>query len=207
MALVEFDADELAKLQSEHAQYKSAAIVVNALSNDKSTRGDLLRLIKRKSPETSIPEIDALDAGVSQLDPVKKELADLKAEIKKEKDDARKAAREAEAGDYAAKGERYLRNAGYNDDGVKAVTDFMTKRGLVDVEAAEALFAKTQIQEEPIIPSNYGKNWDLFAPSDKDDPLTEILKLPKAAAERRVRSWSEQEARKTLTDYRNGRAA
>lgn len=209
MALVEFDADELARLRQEHATAVPTHKVFSAILSNPKLRQNALRMVKEVAPGTPIPEIDALDTGLSAIDPVKKELDDLKKQLKEEKEAAKKSSRETDAKKFEEDAHRFFRQKGYDDDGIKAVEKFMEKRGLIDYEAAEALFNQTQIPDEPIIPSNYGKNWDFFVPKDKNDPILEIMKIANPTQrERSLRRWSETEARDTLNEIRNaGRAA
>lgn len=208
MALIELEEDEVRRLQAEHAAAAPAKAVFDKIvSKSPETRLEMLRLIKKVSPETPIPELDAAQPVLDEVSKVRKEFDDFRNAINGEKAEAAKRAREAGAEGEIAKGRQYLRSLGYDDDGVKAVEAHMEKRGLVDYEAAEAHFAKAQPADEPIIPSNYGQSWDLFQPRGADDPLGDILKMGKTRAERAIRSWSEKEARATLNDIRNGRVA
>lgn len=108
-----------------------AKALLGKLLKDSSTRKATLKAIKKVSPETAIPELDADDA----LD---ERFAAMQAELDKE----RKLREDAELDKRLASERGKLRSAGYTDEGITAVEDIMQKEHIASHEAAAALFEK-----------------------------------------------------------------
>ena len=169
MALLEVDADQYAAMQRELAQAKPSKTLLDKLAANKTTRHEVLKLVKQISPETPIPE---LDANQPVLDAVAKEREERLAMQKRfdEKEAAEeKKARESRVNGEIDAGRQMLTRKGYSAEAVTKVEELMNSRGLADYEAAEALFAKTQPTEDPMVQSGYDRNWNGFNPDAGDD--------------------------------------
>jgi hypothetical protein len=66
-------------------QIMQLAAMTYQLSQDPTTREQYLRLVKQKNPNVSIPEVDAKDAVLTQLNELKEDNRKLRDEIKESK--------------------------------------------------------------------------------------------------------------------------
>lgn len=159
-----------------------------ALYTDGETGMELRRLIKKKFPKASIPEIDVLEAAKPQLEElvnVRKELDGLKKKLS----------------DDAADGtfNKALRNARkefhLTDEGIEKVKEIMVKNQIADPRAAAALFT----HDKPLPPASglQPSGWNLFNGSTKDEQesMKQLLDDPDA--------WLEQQIPLISAEHRN----
>lgn len=105
----------------------------------------------------------------ADLSDIRRELAEAKAEREREKT----------LSSFMTGWEKQravLRKNGYTDEGIEAVERLAQERGIVDLEAAEALFAKLHPPEPPVTPSGFG-TWDFFDPAqgEKDSYIKKLF--------------------------------
>lgn len=209
MALIEVEEGEIRKLQTQLAAANPSKIVLDRISSDPKTRARVLELIKEVSPQTPIPEIDATKPILAELNALKAELANdrkarAEADSKRETD-----SRTKNVENTIASERKKLRKSGYSDESIKAIEDVMEERGLADYDAASALFERDRPRdEESILPSSYGRNWDLFETSEKDDEtIRKAISLPKGAAQERALSrWTSGQVNDFMRELRGNRA-
>lgn len=142
MPKVEIDETELEALQRVN---KFAAA---ALQNPK-TREKMLRLQKELNPDAVIPELDARDSVLESVKAVEQRLNKVVETIEtatnKQAEDRATAAAQKRIED----GEAMLRAKGYNDDGIKAITELMTAEGIASYGAALAYFERLHPPARP----------------------------------------------------------
>lgn len=179
MSLVELDESEVLALRNSKA-------VLDRLGSNSKTRQRLLSLVKEISPDTAIPEIDAARPVLDVVSKVSERLdAMAKKMDERDADESKtKSAREIES--MVEKGRAKLRTAGYQDDGIEAIEKLMQDRGLIDYDAAAALFEKQQPKDNMVQPSDYSKSWDFGTPADGDDTSKNWLKDPVAQSRTEV---------------------
>lgn len=168
MALIEVDADQFAALQREHAAAKPSKVLLDKLAANTETRRSVLQMVKKLSPETPIPELDAnqpvLDEVAKERDArlaLEKRLADKEAAEEKARLDARVSGQIEE-------GRGFLAKRGYSTEKIAKIEELMNSRGLADYEAAEALFAQAQPVETPMLQSGYDRHWNMAQPDEGD---------------------------------------
>lgn len=154
------------------------------------------------NPTIATPELDAKAELRAELDAEKAERLKLQERI-----DADIAAREAadrtrqftESWNSKVSG---LRRAGYTDEGIEKITKLAEERGLVDLDAAAALFDKMNPPAPVSQPGGGINGLDLFQQSAQDnEDFKKLLESQgdNPAAERNM-------INQALTDYRSGRA-
>ena len=157
---VEVDENELAALR------RVTGFVNSALANPE-TRQTILMAQRKLNPNVPIPELDAAK-------PVQDALAELRNEMKADREAREAEKREREAASVEAKarqqwnqGRKSLHKAGWNDEGVKVIEEFMEKRGIADHEVAAAAYEK--MHPAPEAPVGGGPNrFDLFGSKAKN---------------------------------------
>lgn len=189
MALVEIDENELMNFR------QVAGAMQKMLSNPK-TRSKILEAQKIINPNVSIPEIDSAE-------PIRAALA----EIQKESDETRKmladdkAERETEKNLHALRnrweaGQSVARKAGYTDEGLKALEDFMEANGIADHKLAMPAFERENPLPAPAENSKSG--FDAFrASAPKDDDMKLLL-------EGNDQQFLSKRISQTLSDVRSG---
>lgn len=158
--MAEVDENELAALR------RVSGFVSTGLANPE-TRRTLLEIQRKLNPNVPIPELDAAK-------PVQDALAELRNEMKADREAREAEKREREAASIEAKarqqwnvGRKSLYKAGWNDEGVKVIEEFMEKRGIADHEVAAAAYEK--MHPAPEAPVGGGPNrFDLFGSKAKN---------------------------------------
>ena len=175
MALIEVDGDEFARLQAELNGARNSKTLLDKLGANPKTRQKVLSLMKEADPSLAIPEIDAAQPVLDDIKALREELA---AERKAAADEKAKQAKEQEERETAAdidRGRQLLRKRGYQDEGIAKIEEIMQQRRIPDYEAAALILEQTQPKDEPVIPSNMGRSFDMFgAPEDTNDLLKAI---------------------------------
>ena len=204
---VEIDEEEYMRLKQERDLYSPSKTILDRLGNNPKTRIPLLRMMKEDNPALVIPEIDAAAPVLAELGKANEQIAALSKKITDKDEADAKAKRDAEVDGRIETGRAMLRKLGYNDDGVKGVEELMTKRGIVDYEAAEALFDREQQQPESFIPgNNFGRDSGLFDPPG-ESPWLEALKWKgnKGAQDKAIKRVANKEITNWFADREAGK--
>ena len=166
MAQSEVEQAQLEQLQLAHSLLKK-------LEGSPKTRRKLLALVKEVNPEANIPELDAAE-------PVEKELQEVKGTLGKEletlKDQLREFKAESKSKEEIAEARARLRAAGWDADGIAKIEKTMIDRGLVDYDVA-AGFVKSQIPSPDLSekPFSYDQGWDFSSSGDGEDEETKAF--------------------------------
>lgn len=170
------------------------AFVRRGLANPK-TRRKLLEIQKTLNPDTPIPEID-------ESDPLRQDLATLRADMAKDREEREKKdqdreeqARLAQIKTHWTAGQTLARKKGYADEGLKKLEAFMEERGIPSHEVAIPYFE--QVNPPPVPAANSGSRWDFFGQQAADGPDLKML------YEGHDEQWLDQTVRDTLTRVRN----
>lgn len=203
MALIEVDSDEYSRLVAELQTARPSKALLDRLGNNAKTRRQVLQLYKEVDPNASIPEIDAASPVLEEVNKTRAEMAVLQKKLDDRDAAEARATREREVQNSITLGQDRLRTAGWTDEGITNVEKLMQDRGLTDYEAAAALFERSQPKDEPVMPSDFGRNWDLFAaPSDNED-IKAAVSLPRGAAqEQALRRWQSKEINNWFAENR-----
>lgn len=161
-------------------------------------RNALLKLVKEHFPETVIPEIDAAKPVYDEIEKLRAELTEEKEARAKDHEEREKAAQEAAAKRTIAEERRALREAGFDDEGVEKVEEYMRQTGNPDYKSAAA-YVRTQITPDAPLPSTFaGQRYNWFTPPDDAPDHKTLLKNPKAFQDAEIAKWLRE---------RRGRAA
>lgn len=167
--MVEVDEDILVALRNR------SGLLDKTLSNPK-TRESLLRSIKAANPELPVPEIDAAQPINDALTKMNEQFADIRKELKEEKNARETAERNALLSHEWGLGRSKANKAGYAGDSLDALEKFMEEKGVADHEVAMAAFEKLHPQAKPVV--NSGNRFDFFNKSavKNNENLTELWK-------------------------------
>lgn len=185
---VEIDETELANL-------RGVAGVMQKMLNNPKTRGKILEAQKVLNPDAVIPEIDSAAPLKDAMVQLHKEVQETQKMIRTDKEEREASkAREVLEGKWA-EGRAAARKAGYMAEGLEKLEKFMEEKGVADHEIAIAAFEKLNPPEEPVFSS--GSRFDAFtAPSEGDD-----MKL---LLEGNEQQFLNKKIKETLTDIRSG---
>lgn len=203
MALIEVDGDEYARLVNELQTARPSKALLDKLGSNAGTRRKVLELYKQVDPNVVIPEIDAASPILDEV----KQTRDAMAAMQKKLDDRdaaeARALRERAVQDSITAGHDKLRSAGWTDEGITNVEKLMQERSLTDYEAAAALYERAQPKDEPILPSDFGRSWDLFAPPADNDDIKAAVALPRGQQqEAALRRWQSKEINNWFAENR-----
>lgn len=129
---------------------------------DPKTRRKMLEIQKHLNPNVAIPELD-------ESDPIRSELAELKAEIKKKEDER---AEQEMLGGLRTKwnaGQAFARKKGYSDEGIEKLEKFMQDENIGSHEAAIPYYE--QRNPPPVPATSSSTRWDFFAEQQGDPQL------------------------------------
>jgi len=195
----------MAKVEIDEAQYAAqqrlTALYQGMMANPKA-REQLYAAAKLVDPNLPTPELDAKGEIIGEIQKRDEEIAALK---KRMDDDA--AAREQEkltqqfAQTWDAKRAR-LREQGYTSDGIEKIEKLAEERGIVDLDAAAALFDKQNPPASLSHPGGGIGSLDLFQQSAQDDE--DFKKLLESQGDNPAAETAM--INKALIDYRSGRA-
>lgn len=148
------------------------AFVRRGLAHPK-TRRKILEVQKTLNPDTAIPEID-------ESDPIREELATLRGDIAKDREDRERRDAEREEQQRLAQlstkwtaGQTLARKKGYADEGLSKLEKFMEEQGILNHEAAIPYYEQLNPPPSPAISS--GTRWDFFGPQPADGPDLKLL--------------------------------
>lgn len=182
MPLVEVEDAELNVL-------RSAKALIDRFGSNPKTRAQLHALVKEIDPTVIIPEHDAKNEVLKEIEKRDSQIAELRKLIEDDKTERTKKEHSATVENSIASGRKKLRDDGYTDEGVQGVEKLMEERGIADYDAAAALFERTNPKDEPVSPSDYGRDWNLMKPEEKDEDHKLLLKDPKAFQAKQIRQF------------------
>lgn len=139
------DAELLERLEADPwgKELLASVKVANELYKDPKTGPAFQKLIKEKFPDAQIPELDAASRVDAEIERLRKERNDEKAEREK---------RERE--ELMARADAWLRDQGLSDEEIKDLKDTMTRRRIGDWEAGLAFWrSQRQLGAPRVIPS------------------------------------------------------
>lgn len=154
----------------------------------------MFRVIKAAYPDQVIPELDAAAPVTAEIEAIRKEFADYREEVKKEKAAEAEAHRKSAATDTIDKGRSWLRQQGCDDDGVVEVEKIMQDNNLANYEVAFSHYARSHPKTEPLPSVGFlGSQYDWFKGDEpdvkllRDDPVgfknAEVTKFFRQKAE------------------------
>ena len=112
--------------------------------------------LKLVMPNAATPRLDRQNQIQEPINAALKEVADLKAEMKKDKDEREKNEKLAAMGAKIEADKAKLRRDGWTEEGIKGVEKQMEDSGIIDVMDAAAIFEKKHPPQQPVMPSGTG---------------------------------------------------
>ena len=160
--------------ETEFINNKQLKELVGSMLKNPEARRRVLEAQKIVKPDTAIPELDAAkpvqDAVAALGTKFDEALKEIREEREKEKEDARMAKLQTRWRD----GQNFLREHGYNEEGIKKVEELMEARGIASHEDAAKIFEFDNPPLPPATPAGSG-SFNLFEVQDKGDDFKELL--------------------------------
>ena len=186
MPLVEVDSGEF-------EQAKASKTLLDKMGNNPKLRHKLLGLVKELNPDANIPEIDAAAPIMAEVAEARKTVAEIRAEIDKDKKDREEFLQKQNFQSFIDTGRKKLRDNGYTDDGIASIEKMMADRGYSDYDVGLTMYEKANPPEEPAVPTHFGRMWNLPEPTnDKDTQTKAWFDNPVAQSQREVQSWANE---------------
>lgn len=174
-------AEQIAQLTPEQVNEALGAWrLLDAVMKNPETKSGAHALIKKINPKASIPEYDLKASVDTDVAALRKEIADLKGELK--------AGKELET--YTAEFEGAARKYGITDEGRDKVLELMHKEGIRSPEAGMLLFQERNPAPQPLGVSGWENQ--TFHTAETDTTIEEMSKP----------GWVDKEIRAALTDVR-----
>ena len=163
--MAEINDAELAELRKLQAFHKS-------LYDDNSVGMEFRKLIRKKYPQASIPELDALEAAEKSGSSIEKKFEELSkgatekidkflSDRQKEQDDAAVAA-------YQARFDKMVKDRGYTEEGQKKLIELMKTKGIREPEDAAIIF-ETMQPKVKTAPKQFSSRMAFVSPDGKED--------------------------------------
>lgn len=165
MPMIEVDENEYRALVQNSGVIK----VVEQMMANPAARKKLLEARKVADPTASIPEIDAAAPVEAAVSEVTKTVAELRKEMADDKAERENTRRLDALNTQWAKGQEFLRDHGYQDDGIAAIEKFMQENGVASHKIAMAAFEREHPAPEPVTPTS--TRFDIFAAPSKDESM------------------------------------
>ena len=163
---------------AELAELKQAHTLLKSLYADSGVGFDFRKLVKKKFPNASMPELQAIEKTEELGEVVKKQVEELGTNLTKKIDgflDARK--KEREEADVAAFSERInkiVKERGYTKEGEEKLLGLMKERGIQNPEDAAVIFESTQ--PKPVVKQRgFSSKMPFISPSGEKDELFDKL--------------------------------
>lgn len=141
------------------AELQAAYKLLDAVMKNPKTKAKAHAILKELNPNASIPEYDIQQTVSSETAALRKELADLRTELKSEK----------ELSDYTQQFDKAASKFGVTSEGKDKVLKLMHERGIRDPEAGMLLFNDMNPAPAPVTTSGW-ENQRMYDPS----PETEL---------------------------------
>lgn len=168
MPQVEIDENQLMTLQ------RNTQLLANALQSPKA-RDTLLRALKAGNPDLPIPEIDAKEPVLEELNKLREEMSAFKGEMTAAEAKREEEKQQSQLQAKWQKGRDLAQKNGYVGDGLEELEKFMEEKGVADHEIAIAAFERLHPPQKPV-ESTSGR-FNLFEkPSEENKLLEDYLK-------------------------------
>ena len=158
----------------ELQRYRTLETTVQGLLKNPKSRRKLLEAQREANPNLAIPELDANKPVEDEITKLRSELEEDRKLRAKERDDEKAEANKKELNSKWEEGRLFARSNGYNEDGLKALEDFMQKEGVFSHRIGMAAFEKEHPQEQIIASST---DWNFFEKPEGDgsDLMTKLM--------------------------------
>ena len=163
--MAEINDAELAELRKLQFFHKS-------LYDDSTVGMDFRKLIRRKYPQASIPELDALSKAEENSTEIEKKFVELSKgateKIDKFLSDRQKEREDEQVSLYQGRFDKMVKERGYTEEGQNKLIELMKTKNIRDPEDAALIFESTQAKEKPA-PKQFSSRMAFVMPDGKED--------------------------------------
>lgn len=186
--------------ETEFVNQQNLAALYGKIWQNPQSRELLTRAAKIVNPNAVTPELDATDRVMSEITKRDEKIDALQARLDADKAE-REQATQLQTFQHSWEQKRgSLRKLGYTDDGIEKIEQLAQERGIVDLEAAAALFDRMNPPQQVTASSGFAP-FDTFNPSDRDNENFKALMEAKGDDP----MTENKMIREALDDYRSGR--
>jgi hypothetical protein len=191
-------------MEIDELQYKQLTqhqkFLADALSNPKA-RALLLKAQKELNPNTPIPEIDAKDAVLEEVNGVRSALEEIKKQMAEAEAKRAEAETTAKLAAQWSEGRRKASKSGYDGEALETLEKFMEEKGIADHEIAIAAFERFHPERAKPVASD-ANHFDFFNRTKADED-----KLHKQLWDGDIEGFTDSAVADTLKQMREGMAA
>lgn len=146
--------------ENEYAELRRVADVASVIGKNEKARLMLQEAVAIAAPDQAGPEIRIRKEVSERTSGMEAKLDAFLEEQRKERETAAaESARQKMEGQWLA-GRRKIREAGYTDEGVAKLEEWMEKRNVADHEIAVAAYERENPPPEPVVTG--GSRWNFF---------------------------------------------
>ena len=171
--------------------------IASRIQQNPKGRKLLEQAYKEIDPQAATPTLDAEALANEPIDAMRKEMEDLKKQLADEKAEGEKNARLADLQRLESEGLATLRRDGWTDEGITGVKELMEKKGILDPLDAAAIFERDHPRPQPVTPSGHGA-WGFM--DNVQDGEKDLKSLIESRGENN--SLIDRMAREALADIR-----
>lgn len=186
--------------ETEFVNQQQLAVLYQKMMQNPKARQLLTESAKIVNPNAVTPELDAKNEVLGALAEERAERIKLQEQIAADRA-ARDEEKQLQTFQRSWEDKRgSLRKLGYTDDGIEKIEQLAQERGIVDLEAAAALFDRMNPPQQVTASSGFAP-FDTFNPSDRDNENFKALMEAKGDDP----MTENKMIREALDDYRSGR--
>ena len=160
--------------ETEFLNSQTVIRTVNAMMNDPKARKLVQQAQKIVNPNVVIPELDAAEPVLTEMTALREENAKLAKRMDLEKEERENSARIASFTQSWEAKKSGLRQRGYTDEGITAIEALAEERGIVDLEAASALFDRLHPPAELADPTSFN-SFTMFENGTTNEDFKKLL--------------------------------
>lgn len=154
------------------AELTQAHTLLKSLYADQTVGFDFRKIVKKKFPQASIPELDAVVKTEQLTGDFEKKFGELGEGLTKKidafLDDRKKEREDAEVDKFSERLTRIVKDRGYTKEGEEGLLKVMKDRGIQNLEDAAIIFEAGQ-PKQTAKPRHHTSRMNFVSPEGKDD--------------------------------------
>ena len=161
----------------EYAQSRQLRDIIVKLMADPKRAAKIEELRKEVEPNAPTPHLDQMKLTTEPVEKVREEMSALSKELAEEKAKSEQDAKLSALQSKIDAGNAQLLSEGWTTDGLKTLTEFREKEGILDPIAAAAYYEKLNgAQVAPMQPSSGFGAWNFGeVPKDENDFVKKLM--------------------------------
>ena len=161
----------------EYAQSRQLRDTIAKLMADPKRAAKIEELRKEVEPNAPTPHLDQMKLTTEPVEKVREEMSALRKELAEEKAKSEQDAKLSALQRKIDAGNAQLLSEGWTQDGIKTLTEFREKEGILDPIAAAAYYEKLNgAQVAPMQPSSGFGAWNFGeVPKDENDFVKKLM--------------------------------